>query len=152
MKTCPGAWSIPGEHRHAGETTEMNVARGLREELGDDVMMHIRVSKNLTAGYRWYYREYGDGRKDRQLTEGWLILLDAPHGSVRFKMDDEVADSRWVPASDWLNWVQDSPLSFCHETVSTLFEAVQPAFVKAMQEQGLCEGCKSPTTYPVYRH
>jgi hypothetical protein len=117
------------------------VERGIREELGSDILKHIRVSQNLTAGYRWYYREYGGGRIDRQLTSAWFVLLDVPHTSVKLVVDDEVADTRWMSTSEWLDWLDQGPLAFCHESVSTLLQAIRPALIETLMRNSLCEPC-----------
>lgn len=116
--------------------------RGLREELGPDILKHIRVSHNLTAGYRWYYRDYGGGRIDRQVTSAWFVLLDVPHGSIDLVVDDEVAETKWMPTGEWLDWLDKVPLAFCHQTVSTLLQAIRPALVEELKSNNLCEPCE----------
>lgn len=100
MVTCPGTWSIPGEHSTSGEEVIETVIRGLEEELGftslgynkEDVLpstwtvelrpnkmkesLHVKI-KSATELPLYYIRHYGprnENRIDSQLTVSMMQL------------------------------------------------------------------------------
>lgn len=174
--TCPSTWSILGEHSNADETNPREtVARGLEEELGfvalnfddaspdfshawtaelhprDNMRDSLRVTiQNATEFPLYYIRHYGprnDGRIDRQLTYLWMVQFPRGHGEIPWRLDDEVADHRWVKLDDVASWLSEDATKhknkfeggdktgsgarddgpdegdFCHGTIRVLYEA-----------------------------
>eukprot|EP00591_Stephanopyxis_turris_P007182 CAMPEP_0195531334 /NCGR_PEP_ID=MMETSP0794_2-20130614/35077_1 /TAXON_ID=515487 /ORGANISM="Stephanopyxis turris, Strain CCMP 815" /LENGTH=125 /DNA_ID=CAMNT_0040663095 /DNA_START=420 /DNA_END=797 /DNA_ORIENTATION=+ len=113
----------------------MTVRRGIREELGPDILTHIISIKNITPYPVYYLRDYGPengNRVDRQFTFLNLVLLDAPGESVDILEDEEVSDLRWISLSDLGEWVEKESMSnqqgkkddqggLCHVTITELF-------------------------------
>lgn len=168
--TCPGTWSILGEHATVGETARETVVRGIEEELGfvglgfeesdaefsgswtaefhpvRDRQETLRVSiQNVTELPLFYVRHYGpynEGRVDRQLTYLWSVLFPKGHDEIPWKLDDEVANHKWMGLDEVAEWLSDDKQSgkklfastaddndgpdqgdFCHDTIRSLYEA-----------------------------
>eukprot|EP01062_Namystynia_karyoxenos_P053186 TRINITY_DN42981_c0_g1_i1.p1 TRINITY_DN42981_c0_g1~~TRINITY_DN42981_c0_g1_i1.p1 ORF type:complete len:235 (+),score=74.88 TRINITY_DN42981_c0_g1_i1:101-805(+) len=95
MRTCPGAWSIVGEHLQPGESYLAAARRGLAEELGwapaaVGRMAHTELGPPLPFDY-----EYGDGRRDRQWSQ--LVHFDAACAPAVHPDPEEARGWRWVP-------------------------------------------------------
>ncbi|KAL3786928.1 hypothetical protein HJC23_013263 [Cyclotella cryptica] len=139
--TCPETWSIVGEHSVVGEDPSDVPLRALKEELGLLVANTIVTIHNLTDLPLYYIRHYGarNGyRIDRQLTYLWLVKLNQAQEEVRWTLDHEVADHKWITLDEldvWLredtkndehfddgNKEDDGPPNgaFCHYTIRSL--------------------------------
>jgi len=173
--TCPSTWSILGEHSNVGEKAQDTVSRGIEEELGLQHIIrheaHETKDSSFTAAFQtidkdtiyvgiqnitqyplYYIRHYGprlDNRIDSQLTYLWLARLPKRHDEIQIKLDDEVADHKWISLEEFSDWVEadargdiktyeeemnilqqhherqkdDGPPSgdFCHHTIRSLY-------------------------------
>lgn len=164
--TCPSTWSILGEHSNVREKAHDTVVRGMEEELGlQQVISHETNDSSFTATFQtidkdtinvaiqnitqyplYYIRHYGpilDNRIDSQLTYLWLARLPKPHDEIQIKLDDEVADHKWISLEEFSDWVEadargdmmiyeeehhegqkdDGPPNgdFCHHTIRSLY-------------------------------
>ena len=82
LKTCAGTWGLLGEHMHAGEDARSAVGRALDEEMG--VQLRQRYVKSLVnISTIWYSQVYEDGRRERQATHVWAVLLNTDADQVR---------------------------------------------------------------------
>lgn len=169
--TCPSTWSILGEHSIANELAHDTVVRGMEEELGlkkqvsslgtndpsisadfqtmSNNSIHVAI-QNITQYPLYYIRHYGprlDNRIDSQLTYLWLARLPKRHDEIQIKLDDEVADHKWISLEEFSDWIEadardhdkeeeeehnlrhhgrkndDGPPSgdFCHHTIRSLY-------------------------------
>ena len=131
--TCPGTWSILGEHSNAGEDAIETVVRGVEEELGfvalnfDDSEFRgawtanfhprnrmedtLRVTvQNMTEFPMYYIRHYGprmDNRIDRQLTYLWMVHFPKRHEQITWNLDHEVVNHKWMSLDDVEQWLSD---------------------------------------------
>ena len=157
--TCPGTWSVLGEHATRGETPRDAVVRGVEEELGLEaqfdgefgsgsdpaggglpgtfvVRFRARASgdevgdvssgaatggswgspplpvsiRNATEHPLYYIRHYGprnENRVDSQLTYLWYAIFPENHDEISWRLDDEVADHRWVSLEDARTWLSN---------------------------------------------
>ena len=126
--TCPGTWSLLGEHTYRDELPLETVRRGIREELGFPMLQYVEEHgkiTNLTEYPIYYERHYGtsnEGRIDRQLTYLWLVELNVQTisnaNTVKdeidenlatiddmLQLDDEVADHKWISFQNFTNLV-----------------------------------------------
>ncbi len=148
--TCPGTWSLLGEHAFRDESNLDTVHRAIFEELGGDMLKYVndhgKIS-NLTDLPVYYERDYGSsngGRIDRQLTYLWLVELNVKinHFSTPTErkaheqiienllhLDDEVEDHRWISINELKEMLPIRPkedfneqtnLAFCHHTIISL--------------------------------
>jgi len=82
LVTCPGTWSLVGEHANRDEQPIETVRRAILEELGPQVLEHVITHgriRNMTALPIYYERDYGDaneGRIDSQVTYIWLVEMN----------------------------------------------------------------------------
>lgn len=159
--TCPDTWSILGEHSNVGEEAKDVPVRALEEELGlvvsvndngDDVSTGKGVNderiavtiQTLTDNPLYYIRHYGarnDNRIDRQLTYLLLVKLPRRQEDIKWKLDNEVANHKWITLSEMETWLKgdskyDEPIGqwketsddgpangeFCHRTIRTLYQ------------------------------
>lgn len=75
LKTCAGTWGLLGEHMHAGEDVRSAVHRALDEEMGVQLrQQHVESLVNISS--LWYGQTYADGRRERQATHIWAVLLN----------------------------------------------------------------------------
>ena len=140
--TCPNTWSILGEHSIIGEDANDLPIRALKEELGLAVLRRVQM-QNLTEHPLYYIRHYGarnGNRIDRQLTYMWLVKLPKPQEEIGWKLDHEVAASKWITLDEMDTWLiddekkhdmtetidnndrDDGPPTgdFCHRTIRSL--------------------------------
>lgn len=171
--TCPSTWSILGEHSQAGESQRETVVRGMEEELGfvalnfdeSDDFGHVWTAElrpsdsvesltvtieNATEFPLYYIRHYGPrngNRIDRQLTYLWWVRFPRRHEEISWRLDDEVADHRWMGLDEVRSWLADDAAKgaqglesggvgeggvrddgpderdFCHGTIRAIYEA-----------------------------
>ena len=170
--TCPSTWSILGEHSNKSETARDTVVRGMEEELGLQQVSRLETNdssftadfqtinkkdtindviiQNITQYPLYYIRHYGprlNNRIDSQLTYLWLARLPKRHDEIQIKLDDEVADHKWISLEEFSDWIEadaredaarveefntlqhnggkkdDGPPSgdFCHHTIRSLY-------------------------------
>ncbi len=75
LKTCAGTWGLLGEHMLEGEAPLSAVHRALDEEMGVQLRQrHVRAIVNIST--IWYRQVYEDGRRERQATHIWAVLLN----------------------------------------------------------------------------
>ena len=71
--------------------------------------------QNVTEFPLYYIRYYGprnDNRIDRQLTYLWLVQLPKPQEEIHWKLDEEVADHKWITMDEFESWLNhDEQLS-----------------------------------------
>eukprot|EP00960_Hanusia_phi_P051092 760593-Hanusia_phi.AAC.6 len=122
LKTCPGKWGCVGEHQKEGEDPKTLVDRALLEELGTNFRDKVKRHTNITSNPVWYFRQYNDGRRDRQLTWMWLVQLKDAASRVTIYPDAEVDEYKWVPIKELIRWIETTDSDFCHETVTSLMK------------------------------
>jgi isopentenyldiphosphate isomerase len=149
LVTCPNAWSLVGEHTFGDETTLETTQRGIREELGDNVLQLATFMRQLGPHPLYYFRAYGPSnmnRVDRQLTSNWWVQLSVPGESVPLKLDDEVADHKWVTirevdewlVEDWKRLEEGLELKrLCHITILQLMQSTLEELKKGLEKQTL---------------
>jgi len=146
LVTCPGMWSMVGEHTNRDEQPIETVRRAILEELGPQVLEHVITHgriRNMTALPIYYERDYGaanEGRIDRQATYIWLVemnlsaMMESRDNNYQtiaqiidddgfFQFDSEVAETKWLPINELEQWVKedaDEKKFFCHETIISL--------------------------------
>ncbi|EKX53695.1 hypothetical protein GUITHDRAFT_64223 [Guillardia theta CCMP2712] len=120
LKTCPEKWGFVGEHQKEGEDPKTLVDRALVEELGTTFRDKIKKHTNITSNPIWYFRQYEDGRRDRQLTWMWLVQLNEEASRLTIYPDAEVERYKWVPIKELMHWLETKESDFCHETVTSL--------------------------------
>eukprot|EP00543_Licmophora_paradoxa_P014077 CAMPEP_0202462086 /NCGR_PEP_ID=MMETSP1360-20130828/52433_1 /ASSEMBLY_ACC=CAM_ASM_000848 /TAXON_ID=515479 /ORGANISM="Licmophora paradoxa, Strain CCMP2313" /LENGTH=270 /DNA_ID=CAMNT_0049084407 /DNA_START=126 /DNA_END=938 /DNA_ORIENTATION=- len=143
LVTCPNAWGLVGEHTLGDEAPIDTAKRGLREELGDEILNHIKSIQTLSEMPPFYFRDYGianGNRIDRQVTYVWLIEMDQPGSKLPLHLDDEVADHKWLQPESLETWLQEGRHNLqttgetgqrlCHETILTLWEFVMENYKK----------------------
>jgi len=103
LKTCAGTWGLLGEHMHEGEDPLSAVHRALDEEMGVQLRQrHVSAIVNIST--IWYRQVYLDGRRERQATHIWAVLLndDAEQvlgfSSASASTPRQVLLTRWCPA------------------------------------------------------
>jgi len=137
LKTCAGTWGLLGEHMLEGEAPLSAVHRALDEEMGVQLRQrHVRAIVNIST--IWYRQVYEDGRRERQATHIWAVLLNDDAEQVVLKPDEEVAALRWLPQGDVSRMVETdqqsadrgysrgepAELSFCSTHIRTLLRYV----------------------------
>lgn len=143
LVTCPGTWSILGEHTYRDEPSIETVYRGILEELGSGALRYLKKHgsvSNLTEFPVYYERDYGPsngGRIDRQLTYFWMIEMNTHINQLYYaigrkanghlienllQFDDEVADHKWVSLDELTEMLNDNNReeTFCHHTIVSL--------------------------------
>ena len=137
--TCPSTWSILGEHSIAKEEAHTTVIRGMEEELGlkqvgtletndSSFTAHFQTMnkqdtinvaiQNITQHPLYYIRHYGprlDNRIDSQVTYLWLARLPKPFNEIQIKLDDEVADHKWISLEEFSDWIEDDARNYDKE-------------------------------------
>ena len=96
----------------------------------------------------YYIRHYGprlDNRVDRQLTYLWLVQFPKKHKEIKWNLDHEVANHKWVSLDEVGQWLSSDKANeksdqsqssagdmrddgpdegdFCHGTIRSLYEA-----------------------------
>merc|ERR1719221_437659 len=121
--TCPGTWSLLGEHANVDEGIVQTVIRGVEEELGFEAFNVVgdKPGKSFSAEFRpnkrrmqsfnvtiqtvtkfplYYIRYYGPrngNRIDRQLTYLWRVEFAEPKiQNIPLHFDHEVAAHKWI--------------------------------------------------------
>uniref|UniRef100_A0A7S4IX81 Nudix hydrolase domain-containing protein n=1 Tax=Odontella aurita TaxID=265563 RepID=A0A7S4IX81_9STRA len=131
LVTCPGTWSVVGEHHFRDEEPRDAARRGIIEELGRAFWDGgVEGVSELTPLPLYYIRDYGsanENRVDRQLTYLWEVRLKKDHEVVHLELDEEVADHRWVSLGTFKKWLEDDGADdvfkdFCHETIAILLQ------------------------------
>lgn len=139
LVTCPGTWSLIGEHAFRNEVPLNTVRRGIQEEVGQRALDYVDKYgsiRNMTDFPVYYKRDYGasnGGRVDRQITYLWLVEMNLGNINtggkgeeldVLLDLDDEVADHKWISLSEFEAWVsrdmKSSSKAFCHDTIISL--------------------------------
>jgi len=139
LVTCPGTWSLIGEHAFRNEKPLNTARRGIKEEVGQRALDYVDKYgsiRNMTDIPVYYERDYGvsnGGRVDRQITYLWLVEMNlgkiktggkAEELDVLLDLDDEVADHKWISLSEFEDWVsrdkKSSSKAFCHDTIISL--------------------------------
>jgi isopentenyldiphosphate isomerase len=113
----------------------------------DKNIIHVAI-QNITQYPLYYIRRYGprlDNRIDSQVTYLWLARLPKRHEEIHIKLDEEVADHKWISLTEFSNWIEadaardnddkevkqhpldgirdDGPPNgdFCHHTIRSLY-------------------------------
>lgn len=139
LVTCPGTWSLIGEHAFRNEAPLNTARRGIQEEVGQRALDYVDKHgsiRNMTDIPVYYERDYGasnGGRVDRQITYLWLVEMNlgkknsggrGEELNVLLDLDDEVADHKWISLSEFEDWVsrdkESSSKAFCHDTIISL--------------------------------
>jgi ADP-ribose pyrophosphatase len=135
LVTCPGKWSLVGEHAYRDESPMDNVRRGLKEELGSSFLDYVDKYGSITKLMDlpvYFELDYGPskvGRRiDKQVTHLWLV--EAPiernvsNDRVTFEniieFDHEVADHAWKSKDEIENWIKVDKNAFCHDRILNL--------------------------------
>ena len=98
--TCPGAFSLVGEHSAPREAWDATARRGLREELGIAVEPASLAQLGAPVLFRTDYKREGGLRagygekQDAQATAFFVAFVDNATAS-QLRPDSEVADYRW---------------------------------------------------------
>ncbi len=78
---------------------------------GANPLLPIRITiRNVTEYPVYYIRHYGarnEYRVDRQLTYLWLVYFPKKEELISWKLDEEVADSKWVSLEDVASWLSN---------------------------------------------
>lgn len=78
---------------------------------GANPLLPIRVTiRNITEYPLYYIRHYGsrnEGRVDRQLTYLWLVYFPKKEELMSWKLDEEVANSKWISLEDVATWLSN---------------------------------------------
>lgn len=138
LVTCPGKWSLVGEHAFRDESPLDTVRRGIKEELGSRFLDYIDTHGSITKLMDlpvYFELDYGPsriGRRiDKQVTYMWLVETSLErkgkfdseiHTEKIIEFDHEVADHVWKPLSEAEKWLDDDKKSFCHEKISNLMK------------------------------
>lgn len=157
--TCPSTWSILGEHSIANEEAHDTVVRGMEEELGlkqvrreeandydssftaefqtvDKDIIHVAI-QNITQYPLYYIRYYGprlDNRIDSQVTYLWLARLTKRHDEVQIKLDEEVANHKWISLEEFSHWIEADARDNDKDDEET--EVNQPLLLDGMKDDG----------------
>ena len=126
LKTCPGAWSLLGEHSDTGETWIATAQRALLEELQLDNNNNNNNTDpssdqqfvNLFPGQSVLVRtEYVEvHRREMQATGLFAIVLGDEQIKNQMQPDKEVADTAWVDIAELYNGTR----VFCNEQITSL--------------------------------
>ena len=98
--TCPGAFSLVGEHSAPREAWDATARRGLREELGIAVEPASLAQLGAPVLFMTDYKREGGLRagygekQDAQATAFFVAFVDNATAS-QLRPDSEVADYRW---------------------------------------------------------
>ena len=99
-KTCPGEWTLVGEHCDEGETYEATVKRALKEELGIASFDGVEVADLLGDEQSILVQTpYDAERRDLQATAIWAVRLSRRVARA-VVYDREVAEAKWIPMAD----------------------------------------------------
>eukprot|EP00241_Pyramimonas_parkeae_P011041 CAMPEP_0114245724 /NCGR_PEP_ID=MMETSP0058-20121206/12060_1 /TAXON_ID=36894 /ORGANISM="Pyramimonas parkeae, CCMP726" /LENGTH=246 /DNA_ID=CAMNT_0001358819 /DNA_START=92 /DNA_END=832 /DNA_ORIENTATION=+ len=103
MRTCPGTWSLVGEHSQPMEEYVDTAVRGLKEEL------NISDAKVLPLwrSPRHLYILYNNGRIDNQWTMFFYYRLPSEHQHL--KTCAESSDMRFVPLDQFNSSLLECP-------------------------------------------
>ncbi|KAL7438797.1 hypothetical protein ACHAXH_005370 [Discostella pseudostelligera] len=78
---------------------------------GAKPLLPIRITiQNITEYPLYYIRYYGsrnEGRVDRQLTYLWLVYFPKKEELISWKLDEEVASSKWISLEDVATWLSN---------------------------------------------
>lgn len=147
LVTCPNSWSLVGEHAFGDETMLETTQRGIREELGDNVLQLAAFVRQLGPHPLYYFRAYGPSnmnRVDRQITSTWWVQLNVPGESVPLILDDEVADHKWVTIREMEEWLAEERKRLeeglelkrlCHVTILQLMQGTLEELKHGLENQ-----------------
>lgn len=109
MVTCPGAWSLVGEHFSLDEKVSEAAKRGVLEELGSSVADEVTTIENIFHHPLFYTKDYlnTDGKKDRQITYVMHVKLRKKKTKIKIKPADEIVDYKWISVDEFLGWLRD---------------------------------------------
>ncbi|KAJ9462439.1 Isopentenyl-diphosphate Delta-isomerase 2 [Diplonema papillatum] len=106
-RTCPGAWSLSGEHLEPNETTADTAVRGLKEELGLSVRKQDLV---ILDNFLWRHA-YKGGRFDVQNSTIYLYHLS---GQPEFTLNDAESEKAvLLPLETFRDWCENHPARMC---------------------------------------
>lgn len=147
LVTCPNSWGLVGEHALGRETPLDTVKRGIKEELGQQMIKHVKSIKPMSALPPYYFRDYGssnENRVDRQVTYLWWVQMDKPGRQLPLKLDEEVADHQWLEPELLEIWLQQARQNLedsgevgtriCHHTILTLWELIMELYSQQKED------------------
>ena len=83
---------------------------------GGDAAGGVRATmRNATELLLFYVRRYGprnDDRIDRQLTYLWIAEFSKKHEEIRWQLDDEVANHKWISLDEARLWLSDDATKY----------------------------------------
>jgi isopentenyldiphosphate isomerase len=143
LVTCPGTWSLLGEHTFRDEGVIETVKRGMKEELGTQMFHYMNKHGGIAKLSKfpvYYERDYGisnEGRIDRQFTYLHVIEMDRKIKGIDerhtqfidslLELDDEVAEHKWISLKEFADILarddatsDDGAKTFCHQTIVSL--------------------------------
>jgi 8-oxo-dGTP pyrophosphatase MutT (NUDIX family) len=135
LVTCPGTWSLVGEHAYRDESPLDTVRRGLKEELGSRFLDYVDRFGSITKLMDlpvYFELDYGPSkigrRTDKQVTYLWLVEVpmeknvsgDAISSESTIEFDHEVADHAWKSLDEIKKLVKVDKHAFCHDKIISL--------------------------------
>ena len=88
---------------------------------GANSLLPIRVTvRNVTEYPLYYIRHYGsrnNNRVDRQLTYLWLVNIPKKEELISWKLDEEVANSKWISLQDIASWLSNDAANVARSSV-----------------------------------
>jgi len=119
--TCPGVWTVPGEHVAFIETYQETAQRCMQEELGIDIPLdnwfHIAGPEFLVYNYT-----NGDGAR---LDNCFFDMWGSYYNGTDFKLDT-TENTEWGYFSELslVKWYQQAPQDFCSRQMEYIITEV----------------------------